>query len=86
MVICSFFSGATHSKLVIIGIDGIVRGEWSHNGLNYCLDGCIEVADKIAAWIRSAKREIGINAPLGAVVSLFKLFGTFTTPSLSYVV
>uniref|UniRef100_F1KYW5 N-acetyl-D-glucosamine kinase n=1 Tax=Ascaris suum TaxID=6253 RepID=F1KYW5_ASCSU len=67
----SFFAGieggATQSHLVIIDDRGKKYGEWSHKGLNYHLEGRENVANEIAEWIRSVKKQLGMNGPLGAV-------------------
>lgn len=63
-------SGATQSHLVIIDDRGKKYGEWSHKGLNYHLEGRENVANEIAEWIRSVKKQLGMNGPLGAVVRI----------------
>lgn len=67
------FSGASQSRLVLVDETGKVYGSWTQNGLNYCLQGFDLVADRIAKWIRTVKKEVGLNGPLAAVV-MFSLW------------
>lgn len=67
------FRGATQSKLVIFDETGKKYGEWEYGGLNYVLDGFDIVADKVAAWTRKVKREIGISAPFAALVRIWEV-------------
>ncbi|VDK47345.1 unnamed protein product, partial [Gongylonema pulchrum] len=61
------FSGATHACLVFVDESGKRCGEWTmQQGLNCCLQG-FEAADRVAKWIRAAKKKIGITGPLAAV-------------------
>ncbi|VDO50183.1 unnamed protein product [Onchocerca flexuosa] len=63
--------GATQSRLLFVDETGKRIGEWSQSGLNYCLDGFDMVADRIAKWIKMAKKEVGIIGPLAAVVMIY---------------